>query len=334
LGRYVLYNSPKPDYFGFDQPVIDGFKVKEFFYVWSGKLDSVYFQGVEPEKSCPFESVPFSGAEYFNNGIEQNPVVDDREMWAVEIEFTNEITAEGVVGEPAGQGAFRYALRDFTHPTGFFRCPFNVWKIVKGERVGKLNVCFTEDPNGTRMNGIWDPDTSNSGASERLYVMKTDYDPSGTAYLFKPLDPQEYLYKIWLRLKSGSDHVSVGDKFVFDWKYPTTSEDVFVFTTTGVEKKDVVKKYQFQLKQNYPNPFNNSTRINFTLPEQGIVSLKIYNILGQEVIELFDRDMPAGEHIVFWEGKNRFGERVPSGMYFARLKSGQRNHVIKLLLIE
>ncbi len=334
LGRYVLYNSPRPDYYGIDQPVIDGFKVKEFFYVWSGKLDSVYFQGVEPEKPCPFEGVPFSGAEYFNNGIEQNPMVDDREMWAVEIEFTNEINADGVVGEPAGQGAFRYVLWDFTHPTGFFRCPFNVWKIVKGERVGKLNVCFTEYPNGSRMNGIWDPDTSSFGASERLYVMKTDYDPSGTAYLFKPLDFQEYLYKILLRLKSGADKVNVGDKFVFDWKYPTTSEDAFVFSTTGVEKKDVVKKYQFQLKQNYPNPFNNATRINFTLPEQRRVSLKIYNILGQEVIELFDREMPAGEHVVLWEGKNSFGEQVPSGMYFARLKSGKKNRVIKLLLIE
>jgi len=61
----------------------------------------------------------------------------------------------------------------------------------------------------------------------------------------------------------------------------------------------------FPLYQNYPNPFNLETQISFDLPVNSKVSLKIYDITGQLVRTLLDKDMEAGEHRVIWDGKNQ-----------------------------
>jgi hypothetical protein len=70
----------------------------------------------------------------------------------------------------------------------------------------------------------------------------------------------------------------------------------------------------FALDQNYPNPFNPSTDISFALPTAGRVSLTVYNVLGQEVENLVNEHMEAGNHTVTWEASN-----YSSGVYFYRL---------------
>lgn len=86
----------------------------------------------------------------------------------------------------------------------------------------------------------------------------------------------------------------------------------------GVEP-DAPLALEFNLEQNYPNPFNPSTTIRYTLPHPSRVSLKIYNILGQEVITLVDAPQLPGEKSVVWEGRDRHGRPVSSGMYFYRI---------------
>jgi hypothetical protein len=71
----------------------------------------------------------------------------------------------------------------------------------------------------------------------------------------------------------------------------------------------------FELFQNYPNPFNPNTNIKFALPAPAKVQLKIYNILGQQVIGLLDQLKKAGYHTVEWNGSDRFGNQISSGMY-------------------
>ena len=77
------------------------------------------------------------------------------------------------------------------------------------------------------------------------------------------------------------------------------------------------------LSQNYPNPFNPSTRIEYKLSTQSHVTLKIYNILGQEVASLVDEEQMSGGHIVDWNGKSSRGFSVSSGVYFYRLEARQ-----------
>ncbi len=68
------------------------------------------------------------------------------------------------------------------------------------------------------------------------------------------------------------------------------------------------------LKQNVPNPFNPTTSIAFELEQPGMVDLRVYNVAGQEVRTLVTKSLPAGSHLVEWDGKDALGNQVPSGV--------------------
>lgn len=76
--------------------------------------------------------------------------------------------------------------------------------------------------------------------------------------------------------------------------------------------------HTFALQQNYPNPFNPSTHIPFDLAQRGLVTLIVYNILGQKLATLVDGVLPAGTYTVAWQP-----EDLPSGIYLYRLKTGR-----------
>ena len=84
----------------------------------------------------------------------------------------------------------------------------------------------------------------------------------------------------------------------------------------------------FELSQNYPNPFNPSTQINYSLPQSGMVTLSVYNLLGQEVAGLVNEQKEAGTYITTWNAQN-----CPSGIYFYRLTAGSNTMTRKLLLL-
>ena len=91
---------------------------------------------------------------------------------------------------------------------------------------------------------------------------------------------------------------------------------------------------KFAIMQNYPNPFNPSTKISFMIANDGPVKLEIFDLLGRRVTTLLDKDMTAGLHSVEWSGRNDIGNSVSSGVYFARLSSGDKSSVIRMLLIK
>jgi hypothetical protein len=74
----------------------------------------------------------------------------------------------------------------------------------------------------------------------------------------------------------------------------------------------------YALETNFPNPFNPSTKISFTIPKAGRVSLVVYDMLGKEISTLVDSDLGAGTHTVTFEGKN-----LASGTYIYRIRSGE-----------
>ncbi len=93
-------------------------------------------------------------------------------------------------------------------------------------------------------------------------------------------------------------------------------------TTAGVTR--VEEEYhpgipvRFELKQNYPNPFNPASKIPFGLPARSVVSLKIFNTLGQEIETLLDGEREAGTYNIDWQAKD-----LPAGVYFSRLQARQ-----------
>jgi hypothetical protein len=92
---------------------------------------------------------------------------------------------------------------------------------------------------------------------------------------------------------------------------------------------DVTAPTKFTLEQNYPNPFNPSTTIRYGLPARTHVTMTIYNALGQQVAELVNGEVDAGNHDVKFEGSN-----LASGVYFYRLTAGEHADSKKLILMK
>jgi hypothetical protein len=92
--------------------------------------------------------------------------------------------------------------------------------------------------------------------------------------------------------------------------------------------------FSLGLMQNVPNPFNPTTTISFSLPQRMRVMITVYDAQGREVIALLDATRPAGMNDVVWDGRNAAGNRVTSGVYFYRLKAGERVLTKKMLLLK
>ena len=90
----------------------------------------------------------------------------------------------------------------------------------------------------------------------------------------------------------------------------------------------------FALEHNYPNPFNPETTIRYAVPEAGKVTLRIYNVLGQEVATLINTDQVAGYYSVQWNGMDRLGRSVASGVYLYRMEAQNFTRVHKMLLLK
>lgn len=90
----------------------------------------------------------------------------------------------------------------------------------------------------------------------------------------------------------------------------------------------------YDLGQNFPNPFNPTTSIQFDLPRRSMVSLTIFNLLGQQVRELIHDEYPAGSHIVTWDGLSSGGQRISSGVYFYRLQVEDFVETRKMILLK
>nr|NIR52830.1 M20/M25/M40 family metallo-hydrolase [candidate division KSB1 bacterium]NIR70429.1 M20/M25/M40 family metallo-hydrolase [candidate division KSB1 bacterium]NIS28100.1 M20/M25/M40 family metallo-hydrolase [candidate division KSB1 bacterium]NIT74980.1 M20/M25/M40 family metallo-hydrolase [candidate division KSB1 bacterium]NIU28784.1 M20/M25/M40 family metallo-hydrolase [candidate division KSB1 bacterium] len=105
-----------------------------------------------------------------------------------------------------------------------------------------------------------------------------------------------------------------------------------VVTSVETPREEVRPPQTFTLLQNYPNPFNAGTLIRYRLHSNGNVKLSIYNLQGQEVINLVDQLQPAGEYSLVWNGKDAQGQNLSSGMYLYSLKVGDRRSVKKMIL--
>ncbi len=103
--------------------------------------------------------------------------------------------------------------------------------------------------------------------------------------------------------------------------------------TTAVENEIIIPE-KFIVEQNYPNPFNPTTSIKFGLPQSSYVTIKIYNMLGQEVRTLLSSQMGAGIYNLIWDGKDNSGKSVTSGAYIYRVVSGKNVITKKMMLLK
>ncbi len=112
-------------------------------------------------------------------------------------------------------------------------------------------------------------------------------------------------------------------------------EGLTVYQHYGVSVNDhYIPSKDLSINQIYPNPFNPSSAISFSLPRGGFTELAIYNIKGQKVKMLNSSVLAAGEHNMVWNGTDESGNKLASGIYFARLSQGTSSKTHKLILIK
>jgi len=100
------------------------------------------------------------------------------------------------------------------------------------------------------------------------------------------------------------------------------------YSLTGLKQSNENITNDFSLSQNYPNPFNPSTTIEFSLPKSEFTTLKVFNILGKEVLTLVSNKLHSGNHTYQFDGKN-----LASGIYYYQLTAGDYREVKKMILV-
>ncbi|MBN2279179.1 MAG: T9SS type A sorting domain-containing protein [Candidatus Marinimicrobia bacterium] len=139
------------------------------------------------------------------------------------------------------------------------------------------------------------------------------------------------------------DSLAIGDSFT-----NLTGVWIFSFGTYKIEIRDmndvggateidgelIHTARSYKLEQNFPNPFNPSTRIYFEIPNTELVTIAIYNVVGQKVRTLEQATYTAGRYTLNWDGKDDFGASVPTGTYIYRMKAGNFIQSRKMLLMK
>ena len=113
-----------------------------------------------------------------------------------------------------------------------------------------------------------------------------------------------------------------------NYKLIPRKNDDFVNYTTDVNDENILPK-EYSISQNYPNPFNPSTTISYALPKSEMVTIRVYNILGQVVRTLVNQNQSAGTHTISFKADD-----LTSGIYFYSIQAGSFNQVKKMMLLK
>ncbi|MCB9208829.1 MAG: T9SS type A sorting domain-containing protein [Ignavibacteriales bacterium] len=149
--------------------------------------------------------------------------------------------------------------------------------------------------------------------------------------------------KMYFKNKTGVDYFNSGDVIgicgmnetpIDDWGVDMTTRGELSVITGVNEGRNQLMVDKFELSNNYPNPFNPTTNINFTIPKLTKVSVVIYNNLGQKVRTLVNNKVLSGNHTTVWNGRNDFGNSVPSGVYYYRLEAGSNSITKSMVLLK
>ncbi|MFC2083918.1 T9SS type A sorting domain-containing protein [Bacteroidota bacterium] len=212
-------------------------------------------------------------------------------------------------------GSYMNALDSAYNTSGqkVVKCPFYAWNVTDGE---KMDLVIIEPSQSENLK--WDPKEQVGFLTPSKYTtafpryhasLNTDY--TGENLILPNFGDTNYIFT----------------------KRPLSSDDVFEFQTlksfiTTDVKENLSKPGKFSLSQNYPNPFNPTTTIVYSIPQEGLVDLRVYNILGESVQTLVKAIQKSGNYKVVFNSKG-----FASGVYIYVLKTQNRVISRKMLLI-
>ena len=110
---------------------------------------------------------------------------------------------------------------------------------------------------------------------------------------------------------------------------------LFTLLPLSIENKNIKTNPEiFSVTPNFPNPFNPTTQIRYELPEDVLVSIVIYDVMGRNIRTLMNVKQTAGYHSIHWDAKNDMGEGVSAGMYIYTIQAGEFRATKKMVLLK
>lgn len=201
------------------------------------------------------------------------------------------------------------------------RFPHNDWQGYKGDFTTDFRAPFFEGQ-------VWP------------FEVKTNIQNSPVRLRFKNLTSLPLNYKVVLRDNTTFQEMDVGQlteyEFLPDQNSLKRQFDLIIGTKNFIENSDQLEELQpesYFLSQNFPNPFNAGTSLYYQVAEPGKVSIKVLNILGQELQELVSEKQTPGTYRIHWDGTARNGHEMGSGVYLIKLEVGKFQQIRKVILI-
>jgi hypothetical protein len=151
---------------------------------------------------------------------------------------------------------------------------------------------------------------------ENLPITIAPHDSVETTIVFEPIVEGVFSDKINFRF--ATDTLLIARQVIVEGATHTVSVE-----------EEINEPYNYSLSQNYPNPFNHSTTIYYSIPELSNVVLKVYDVLGKEIVTLINKEMQTGVYEVEFDATN-----LPSGIYFYTLRAGVFRNTKKIMLIK
>ena len=148
---------------------------------------------------------------------------------------------------------------------------------------------------------------------------------------------------------NGTASVSVEGSFVYSPTTDYSGSDSFTFTVCDNSLCDTATVLitihplsidetslptEYAIHQNYPNPFNPVTTLRYDLPENAMVNITIYDMLGRQVKTLMNHTQDAGYKSIIWDATNDYGKPVSAGIYLYRIQSGKYISTKKIVLLK
>ena len=192
---------------------------------------------------------------------------------------------------------------------------------------------------------------TDSSASE------TTINGGGFLVIWADADPEQGPLHVDFILSSGGDDIGIYDpdgSAILEMSFSSQGEDTsygrypdgsdtwqFMNPTPGMANtqelsldNNITMPDQFKIHQNYPNPFNPATTLHYDLPENSLVNITIYDMLGKQVRTLINKNQDAGYKSVIWDATNDYGKPVSAGIYLYQINAGEYISTKKIVLLK
>ncbi len=192
-----------------------------------------------------------------------------------------------------------------------------------------MRVLEMTDPDG---DGIYTGTLTVNGPSFNSFVYRYGYvSASDGSYIHEPAGFGRFAYRVrYIAMNGPRDFVQPYSAPTDVWTNQEDKSDQWEPNplSSDVKKTGEIVKH-FELEQNYPNPFNPTTTIRFSVPAKELVTLKVFNVLGQEVMTLVNKEMSAGSYKVNFDASN-----LPTGVYIYKMTAGKFSATKKMILLK